>query len=52
MLRPFKKILIILGIDKDRPALDTADDNVMKCPRGINTGFPGHVDVKLVSFSG
>ena len=42
MSRPFKKILIILGIDKYWPALDTPDDNMVKCPRGINTGFPGH----------
>jgi hypothetical protein len=34
--------MIILGIDKYRSTLDTSDDDVVKCPWGINKGFAGH----------
>ncbi len=39
MAKPFKKILIITAIENDRPALDTAHDDMVKCPRGVNAGF-------------
>jgi hypothetical protein len=42
MPRPFKEIPPILGIDKDRPALDTVDANKVKSPRGSNEEFFGY----------
>jgi hypothetical protein len=48
MSRPFKEILIILGIDKYRSALDTSDDNVVTCPWASIRGFRSMVVFDMV----